>query len=177
MKSIIKKLIFYWVTSFTLAVALYYVLWAIMPIHYVFGAPYRMFLYHWEHPLAFISIPCFFYSFIATVAANHFSRLSVLKQIWSTAAIITLTIIMSSPLGGMLWHYYDMEAGFFPQNWLEKIIIQGSIWGFELGWLIVFLSIPYNIIGSVICYFLTKKGSELFDEKPTQQENLQSTKA
>lgn len=34
--------------------------------------------------------------------------------------------------------------------------------GLQGGWLIVLLSIPYNIIMSVIFYLLIKKGNELF---------------
>ncbi|WP_190304370.1 hypothetical protein [Flavobacterium branchiophilum] len=160
-----KRLLFYWVTSFILAIILYYILWTIMPNHYVFGAWYRMFLYHWQHPISFIAIPCFFYGIIATLLADKFSKQKVTKQILLTIGIIILTIILSSPFGGMLWHYYDMKAGHFPQNWIGKMIRLGFEWGLEVGWLIIGLSIPYNIIGSIACYFLTKKGVELFNTK------------
>ena len=160
-----KRLLFYWTTSFILATILYYILWAIMPNHYVFGVWYRMFVYHWEHPVAFIIIPCFFYGIIATLFADKYSKQNLIRQIFLTIVIILLTIIVSSPFGGMLWHYYDMKAGYFPPNWFGKIISLGFEWGLEMGWLIVGLSIPYNVIGSITCFFLTKKGSELFKTK------------
>ncbi len=136
-----------------------------MPNHYVFGTWYRMSLYHWEHPIAFIAIPCFFYGIIAPFFANTFLNQSITKQILITILIIILITLLSSPFGGMLWHYYDMKAGYFPSNWTTKIIALGFEWGLEMGWLIIGLSIPYNIIGSIICYFLTKKGSEIFNTK------------
>lgn len=145
-----------------LATVLYYILWIIMPRHYVFGSLYRMFLYHWEHPISFIAIPCFFYGIIATLFAEIFLKQKRVKQILLTLLIIIITIILSLPFGGMLWHYYDMKAGYFSPNWMPKMIKLGFEWGFKLGWLIIVLSIPYNIIGSITCYFLTKKGGELF---------------
>ncbi len=165
LQTLTKRIIFYWITSFILATILYYLLWAIMPKHFVFGAYYRMFLYHWEHPIMFIIIPCFFYGIIAAILTDKFSKQKALGQIFLTIIIILLTIIFSSPFGGMLWHYYDMIAGYFPANWVSKMICQGCEWGLEFGWLVIGLSIPYNIIGSIACYFLTKKGSELFTFK------------
>lgn len=162
MKIRIKQLIFYWTTSFSLATVLYYFLWAIMPNNYVFGAFYRMFIYHWEHPITFIAIPCFFYGIFATLLGDKFSKQNVIGQLLMTILIITLTVIVSSPFGGMLWHFYDMKAGYFPTNWVEKMVGLGFEWGLEIGWLVVGLSIPYNIIGAIGCYFLTKKGSDFF---------------
>lgn len=159
----LKRLLFYWTTSFIPATVLYCILWVIMPSHYVFGAPFRMFLYHWEHPVAFIAIPCFFYGIIATLLADKFSRQNVKGQILLTFVISILTVILSSPFGGMLWHYYDMKAGYFPSDWVRRLIERGSEWGLEVGWLVVGLSIPYNLIGLIACYFLTKKGCGLFN--------------
>lgn len=160
-----KRLLFYWATSISLATMLYYVLWALMPGNYVFGLLFRMFLYHWEHPVAFIAIPCFFYGIMATLWADKFSKQKVMGRILLTIVIIAATVLVSSPFGGMLWHYYDMKAGYFPTNWLAILVGHGFKWGIEIGWKIVLLSIPYNIIGSIVCYFLTKKGTELFKTK------------
>lgn len=164
MKLIIARLFFYWVTSFVCAMVVYYSLWAIMPNHHVFGVWTRMFVYHWEHPMAFAAIPCFFYGIFATVLNGAFSRANVSRRMLLTAGIILLTILISSPFGGMLWHYYDMKTGYFPSNWVEKMIRLGFEWGLSVGWLIVLLSIPYNILCSIGCYFLMKKGVELLRE-------------
>lgn len=162
MNKTIKKLLFYFIASFALATALYIILWLIMPRHYVFGSLYRMNKYHVGYPISFIAIPCFFFAISATFFTTNFLKKSVKRQVLITALILSITVIVSSPFGGMLWHYYDMKAGFFPENWVEIMLIQGTKWGLQGGWLIVILSIPYNIMISVIFYFLIKKGSELF---------------
>ena len=163
MKTVFKRLIFYWISSFVLATLMYYILWLIMPQHYVFGVLYRMFVYHVEFPLQYIAIPCFIYGIIATLWADRFSNKNRSGQILLTVIIIVLTILLSSPFGGILWHYHDMKEGHFPTNWISKMFGQGFIWGLELGWLVIILSIPYNIIGSITCFFLTKKGAELYN--------------
>jgi hypothetical protein len=157
----LKKILFSFTTSFILATGLYYVLWALMPDNRVFGVLYRMYPYHYEHPLAFIAIPCLFYGIIAALLAKRFAGQKTGIQVLLTVLILLLTVLVSSPFGGMLWHYYDMEAGFYPDNWCQKIIVNGTKDGLELGWLIVALSIPYNIIGSIVCFFLTRAGSRL----------------
>ena len=159
----IKRLFFYWITSFILSSLGYYLLWLIMPEHYVFGTEYRMFLYHWMFPMQYIAIPCFFYGIIATFLSDKFQNGKRSRRIFITLLIIVLTIFISSPFGGMLWHFHDMKLGYFPEKWVSIMILKGFIWGFETGWIIIGLSIPYNIIGSIICYFLTQKGIEFFE--------------
>lgn len=156
-----KRLLFYWTTSFVLAALSYYVLWLVMPDHWVFGATYRMFVYHWEHPIAFIVVPCFFYGIVATAVSNTFRKTNTAGQILLTVAIVVVTILLSCPVGGMLWHLFDMQAGFFPTNWVGVMVFEGWSWGFKYGWLVIALSVPYNIFGSVVCFFLTRKGSNL----------------
>lgn len=162
MNKAIKRLLFYWITSFILATILYYILWVIMPEHYVFGALYRMFLYHWEYPISFIVIPCFFYGVIATLFAETFLKQKVTKQILLTFLIIIITILLSSPFGGMLWHYYDMKAGYFPSNWILKILKLGFEWRLGTGWVIIIL---YNIIGSIACFFWQRKEANYLKPK------------
>lgn len=166
-KQKIRLLKFYWLTSTIFAICGYFILWLLMPHHYVFGAWYRMILYHWEHPIQYILIPCFFYGIIATALAEKFLNKKIVWRIFWTTAIIFLTILVSSPFGGMLWHLHDMLAGFFPKRWIVKILCDGSILGLEVGWAVILLSIPYNILGSVICFFLTVKGAKNMSKNPT----------
>lgn len=162
-KIIKHRLLFFWISSFVLAYMLYYVLWLIIPNHRVFGTLYRMFIYHYAFPLQYIAIPCFFYGIFATLFTNKFRNKNTGGRIFITFLIICLTILASSPFGGMLWHFHDMMVGYFPKNWVSKMIKLGFVWGLEIGWFIILLSFPYNIFGSIICYFLTKKGIELYD--------------
>jgi len=167
-KTILHKLLFYWASSYLIASSMYYVLWLVMPDHYVLGAWFRMPVYHWEYPLQYIAIPCFFYGILASVFSDSFLKKKTIGRILLTFVIIVLTILISSPFGGMLWHFHDMLAGYFPPNWTSKMIKMGSIRGLEAGWLIILTAIPYNIFGSIVCYFLTRKGSELFRQKTNE---------
>ncbi len=142
---------------------MYYALWMVLPGHNVFGSLYRMFLYHWNFPMQYIAIPCFFYGIIAVLFADKFQRNKTIGRIIITMAIVVLTMIISSPVGGVLWHYHDMKAGFFPDHWISKLIHKGLPHGLFVGWLVIKLSLPYNILGSILCFFLTKKGIELFN--------------
>ena len=62
-----------------------------------------------------------------------------------------LTIVISSPFGGMLWHIHDMQHGFVPDNYLDKIS-SGIIQGLQVGWLIGLLSMPINLVGFITGY-------------------------
>ncbi|NLA24521.1 MAG: hypothetical protein GX879_06105 [Bacteroidales bacterium] len=166
----LKQFAFYWLTSFAIAIVGYYLLWIIMPNHWVFGSWFRMFKYHWQHPIQYIAIPCFFYGIFATIFSSKFLKLKSIRRIILTLIIAILVIIISSPFGGMLWHYHDMQAGYFPQNWFFKILKLGFSGGLTMGWLIVGLSVPYNILGVVVAYFLTRKGALIFQDLPPEGE-------
>lgn len=159
------KLIFFWVVSLVSAIIGYYLLWYIMPEHYVFGIWFRMFLYHYEHPIQYILIPCFFFGILATIFLEKFSRQILLKQLQILILISSITILISSPFGGILWNYHDMQAGYFPVNWFEKMVKNGIEMGLFMGWLIVALSIPYNLLGLLTCFYIMKFGSNLFIKK------------
>lgn len=160
--NILKRLLFFWTTSFLIATSCYYLLWLTMPQHYVFGTWYRMFEYHYQHPIQYISIPCFVYGFIATFYANKFYHQSTKRQMITSLIIVFLTVLISSPFGGMLWNFHDMESGYFPTNWVDRMFSNGISMGLSIGWLIIGLSIPYNILGIIVSFFLTKKGADLF---------------
>jgi len=164
----VKSLFFFWSTSALLAIGVYYILWLIMPSHRVFGAFFHMNLYHYRYPVPYILIVCFFYGIVATLFTDRFVRQTQLRQIITTLIIVILTVLISSPFGGMLWHYHDMQAGFFPGDWKRKMVKNGIRDGLSIGWFIIAISIPYNIIGILICYYLTRKGAFLLREKPNK---------
>jgi hypothetical protein len=144
--------------SFVFAAACYDILlfFGILP----FARLYKVYSYHWEHPYQFMFIPCFIFSILGTVFAGKFKKVPYGKQIGLTLLIVFLTILISSPLGGMLWHLHDMLAGFFPENWLWKLIRYGFREGIQMGWLIIALSVPYNIIGITAGFFILRTMSE-----------------
>ena len=157
-----KRAVFFWLMSFGLATAGYYLLRLVLPGHRVFGATYRMLLYHDAHPLPYIALCCCCYGLLAAGAAGSFLRRGSWGRVGTVGAICALTVALSAPFGGMLWHWHDMQAGFFPPDWPRILLLAGSRDGLAVGWLVVLLSVPYNVLGSIVCYFLTKTGAQLF---------------
>ncbi|PCE66065.1 hypothetical protein [Sediminicola luteus] len=170
MNTTTQRLFFYWIGSLVLAVVGYYLLWLVMPRHGVFGSWYRMPLYHWGYPIPFIAIPCFFYGLLAHSLAAYFLKQNQPNRIFLTLVIIILTMLLSAPFGGMLWHFYDMKLGHFPINWLSKMVKLGTAWGLELGGPIILFSFPYNLLGAICCFYLTQMGAERFSNKKKVQE-------
>lgn len=163
-KLYLLRVCYYLFFSNFLAIFGYYYLGIMLSGQNAFGSYFRMMPYHQQHPVFFILIPCFFYTVIATYFTSNIDKLTKTKQFIVVFKIIILTILISCPIGGILYFYYDMAAGHFPPNWIEILLKRGISTGFHLGWLIILLSFPYNIIGVICCYFLTKDGN-LFAKK------------
>ncbi|MDR0351972.1 MAG: hypothetical protein LBI02_00985 [Opitutaceae bacterium] len=156
----IHRLLFFWMTSLISAVAVYYTLRLFMPERHVFASLFRMHPYHEQHCIQYIAIPCFIYGIIAAALSGSFSKKGISGQALFASGIAAATILISSPLGGMSWAFHDMQAGFFPKSWPHKLAV-GFFMGSNDGWMIILYSIPYNIIGLIVCYFLTKSGCAL----------------
>ena len=162
-----KRTIFFWLSSFSMAVAGYYLLRLVLPGHHVFGSWYRMLLYHEAHPVAYIALCCFFYGLLAAGFADTFLRRGTTRgRVGIVGIIVLLTVVLSAPLGGMLWHWHDMQAGYFPADWRRVLLAESSRDGLVVGWLVVLLSVPYNVLGVIVCYFLTRTGALLFRVGP-----------
>lgn len=158
----LRRTIFYWLTSLGCATADYGLLWLLLPGHHVFGAPYRMFLYHEAHPLPYIALCCAWFGPLAAAATTAFGRRTGGGRAGVVALLVLATLLLSAPLGGMLWQWHDMQAGYFPPNWLGHLVLRGSRDGLALGWLIVLLSVPYNVLGVGVCYGLLAVGNRWF---------------
>lgn len=154
-----KRLIFFWATSFLLGTLLFFILK--MFGFDAFGATFMMPQYHNAHPIPYILLACFFYGLLATRLTRRFSKRSLGGQVLMTLLIVLLTVLISSPFGGMLYYYHDMEAGYFLPNWPSILLQKGAFEGIQLGWLIAAISIPFNIIGIVVTFFLNLRGSQL----------------
>lgn len=157
-----KRFIFYFLSSFALATFGFYFLKAILPNSTIFGHLFRMRPYHLQFPIQFIFIPCFFFGIVATIFSSVFKKTLLSKGLLVSLIISTISILISLPFGGILWNYYDMQAGYFPENWFICLVSKGSLMGFSWGVLIIGLSIPYNLLGLLVSYFLTFVGSRYF---------------
>lgn len=162
----LKRTVFFWLTSFGAATAGYGLLWLLLA-HRVFGAIYKMLLYQDEHPLAFIGLACLCFGPLAAGAGRAFARSDQQGRAGITLVVTLLTVVFSSPLGGMLWYWYDMQAGYFPADWGRILLVEGSQQGLTTGWLVVVLSIPYSWLGLPVCYHLLRAGERLFPARPS----------
>ena len=140
-----------------------------MPDGWVFGALFRMFLYHWEHPFQYISIVSFSFACVATPCTHKFKFSTGWKLQLITFAIIVSSVIFASVPGGILWSIHDMQAGYFPKG--EKFweaIWWGATNGLTQGWLVIALSIPYNLICLIIGFFITRHGFRMAKKSYTK---------
>jgi len=156
-----RRLLFFWLSSLALATAGYYLLRALLPGHRVFASWYRMLDYHDRHPLPYIAVCCFFYGLLAARYAPAIARQPLGRRLGGTALLVAGTVLLSSPVGGGLWYLHDMQAGYFPANW-PAVLLAGAGDGLLIGWLLLLLSVPYNALGIVTCYFLTLRGAARF---------------
>ena len=130
--------------SFGLAALIYHAMALLTKGLLIFGFLPRMFLYHWIYPNHYIALVCLIYALLAAAFAPRIARRPSLA-IW----IVLATPLLASPLGGMLWHLHDMLAGYFPDSWWQKLI-DGAEEGIMIGWLIILLSFPYNVICALL---------------------------
>lgn len=67
-------------------------------------------------------------------------------------------ILLSAVCGGLLWSYFDMRAGHFPENRvLLAKLREDAFRGLSLGSYIIFFSIPYNLMLFAVSFFLVRK--------------------
>jgi H+/Cl- antiporter ClcA len=123
---------------------------------------YRMYQYHIAFFWQYIAIISLFFGILGAVWIKYYGCSRGWKRWWSIALIIIATVLCSSPIGGLLWHIHDMQAGFVPPTYINKLV-RGLLDGLFFGWLLVLISFPLNAIGVVVAYsslhFLSKSHS------------------
>jgi len=172
-----KLFLYFALSCFLAASAGYFLLRMVMQDGWVFGALYRMFLYHWEHPLQYILVIAVIYGLIAAFMAIRFSDRPEISR-WIIFSVMALTIVVASPIGGIMWVIHDMQAGYFTEGsrfWAS--IRWGTLEGIKLGWLVILLSIPYNVFGLIVGYFVTSYGFALARPAYSPRSSLQSLSA
>lgn len=121
----------------------------------VFGALFRMFLYHYEHPAQYLGLVAFIYALLAAAWGIR-ARTTGWRMHAGLVVVIVATLLLSSAVGGVLWTFHDMQAGYFPP-WDRRIGIftEGALTGVQIGWLIVLLSFPLNLFCTIFAYGVT----------------------
>ena len=145
----ILRLIFsatvFFLCSFSITSALYaFLLQSYGESRKVFGGLFRMLVYHDRHPYMYICIVCICYAVAAACLLPKISQQGKSKWLW-ILFVVLISPILASPIGGALWHYHDMTAGFFPPSALDKLA-SGIPHGLLSGWAIILTSYPYNMV-------------------------------
>lgn len=154
-----KLFIYFGTCSYAFASVAYFILHRLLPDGHVFGMLHRMFLYHASHPYQYIAVATFTYSFVASCCIIKWPQA---KGRWKAVLIIGIlisSVFLASVPGGVLWKIHDMQAGFFPEwsrFWSD--LYWGASTGLKSGWLILALSIPYNILCLIAGYTITHFG-------------------
>jgi hypothetical protein len=138
-------------TAFVLALLggamCYDILSALLPEGRVFGALPRMFLYHKEHPYDYIILVALVFASVLCLTVSKFRHLPLFNRIFISIGIMIASVLIASGPGGMLWKIHDMQAGYFPQHPKLLSDLMGGFWnGLQIGWLIMLLSFPYNLL-------------------------------
>ena len=142
-------------TTFVIGVGNYWLLHSVLGLRHVFGALYRMFLYHDQYPTQYIVIVAFFYALLAAAWGVR-SRAVGWRWHLGWLGVLAATLLLSSAVGGVLWTFHDMRAGYFPP-WERRIgmFTDGIVSGVTIGWLIVLLSFPFNVFTMLLAYAAT----------------------
>jgi hypothetical protein len=128
----------------------------------VFGALYRMFLYHWEHPFQYIAVVCLIFASVAAIFTPYIARYSGRRRFVAIWGVMIGSVLVASVPGGVLWSIHDMQAGYFPEGgrfW--RALGWGASTGAAVGWLVIAASIPYNFLGLIWGHFIMAHGIRL----------------
>jgi len=125
----------------------------------------HMFEYHEKHPMQYIGVVAICYAVVAAIwTAWMRRRRTGVWRILEVLAVILVALVLACPLGGMLWHFHDMLAGFFPSFWLRKLV-GGFVDGLMIGPLLILYSFPYNVMGLIVGYFVTTRLNSFFSSR------------
>ncbi|AZA84381.1 hypothetical protein C1637_05935 [Chryseobacterium lactis] len=110
--------------------------------------------YHWMHPYSFIMVFAVF--FMITMLVLGRNKKIVHKNIFYFIFYI-FWIVLSLVFCGLLWSFYDMNAGYFPQGYeLLKKIFSDMFYGLTWGGLAILGAIPFNLLVFAVSFFIIK---------------------
>jgi hypothetical protein len=131
-----------------------------------FAAPPRMFLYHWKYWYQYLAIVALVYGLLLPLWVNFHSHSGKAAYWAGLTGFLASTILLASIPGGVLWQIHDMMAGFCPhESMIVRKIWRGAVDGLLLGWWIVTLSFPLNLITFIFSAALTHKITTLETER------------
>jgi len=154
--------------SFLIASLTYFIIKQFLP-QPVFSWPYVP-AYHWQYPYQYISIISIVYAILATIWTHYFHYSIKEKKYLSITILLVITILIGSILCGILWGIHDTiiygpSIRYPLKKLFIKNILQGATGGFLVGWIVVLLSFPYNIIMFIWGIIITTKLSDFVSKR------------
>jgi hypothetical protein len=141
--------------SFSIGTSIFFLLKAFLshtPITY----PYKMIAYPEQHPLQYAIVLAAPHAFLTAIWTLSPPSITSRWRWLQITTIILAAVAISSVLGGILWTFHDMQAGYFPPyDRLVNDFREGAWSGLTIGPDIVVLSTPLNIIAFLVLYLIT----------------------
>lgn len=126
----------------------------------VIGAPVGS-AYHWMHPYAFLMV--FTVAFMITLLL--LVRKKIVESSMFYLTFYVLWIVLSLVCSGLLWSFFDMNAGYFPQGYdFLKNYFQ-IFYGLTWTGLAIFSAIPFNILVFVVSFFIIRNYKTVINNK------------
>ena len=127
--------------------AVYLLLRDVVGLRMVFGGLYRMFMYHAKHPFQYIALFCAVFAAGLALVLACWPKARQWPAWVLTTLVLLLSLLLGSALGGALWSLHDMQAGYFPPgDRLWPHLWWGVESGLYVGWLVLLLSLPFNVL-------------------------------
>ncbi|MBX7246260.1 MAG: hypothetical protein K1X53_12260 [Candidatus Sumerlaeaceae bacterium] len=112
----------------------------------------------WNHPVyayEHIALMAVVFATLATLCVLSAPRLVGWKRHTATVLVIATTVAIGSPLCGLLWKFQNLRAGY--TEWNLHFLMElrsGASQAFDLCWLVVLASIPYNMLAFAAAFGL-----------------------
>lgn len=116
----------------------------------VFYGLYRMFMYHTAFPFQYIGLVSIVFGLVGALWVKYFGKTRGFIRYFTILITLLLTVILSTPAGGVLWKLHDMQLGFFSEGqrfW--KDLWWGVTQSVFVSPIIARHSFPFNLIGII----------------------------
>lgn len=129
----------------------------------VFGGYFRMMMYHEQYPVQYLALVSFSFALLGSLWIAYFRGTKGIKRHLTKTLTIIFTIALATPLGGLLWSFHDMQAGYFPA---PRLMLENFRWAaitaIEIGPQILLFSFPFNLFGIIYGYVALHLGAKLY---------------
>lgn len=87
-----------------------------------FASAFGMPPYHLDYPFQYIAVVAFTYAVVATVwTLCRWKPSHGCLRVLEIVAVMIAALALAMPLGGLLFSWHDMQAGFIPTFWQKKL--------------------------------------------------------